>query len=205
MEGSENWPVETGEYEVCDETSAIAVCTMEDDLDIPRSGVAIIGKLRTENLGLERIVLNIVSNPKIRKLLLCGREIRGHRSGHSLISLWKNGTDDSNRIIGCEGAIPYIQNIPKEFIDRFREQVEVVDLLGETDPKVIRREIAKIDLERMEPFEGEELDLRCCSARRIRATCSKWSWGEKACISPEFGIVLDPFTLRLHEESEKED
>ena len=51
---------------------------------IPKQKIAIYGSLRTENIGIEKIVANIISNPNIRFLVICGEEIRGHNSGKSL-------------------------------------------------------------------------------------------------------------------------
>ena len=47
-------------------------------------GAALAGTLQTENIGIEKIVTNIVSNPNIRYLILCGIEVAGHNSGMRL-------------------------------------------------------------------------------------------------------------------------
>jgi tetrahydromethanopterin S-methyltransferase subunit A len=96
-------------------------------------GAAIVGPCKTENLGIEKIVANIVSNPNIRFLLICGAESKGHLPGDTLLALHKNGVDGQGRIIGSRGAIPFIQNLPAEAIARFQEQVELVDRIGLED------------------------------------------------------------------------
>lgn len=131
-----------GEFTVGSETSQIAVDTLASRLDFPKEKVAIWGQHKTENLGIEKIMANIVSNPKIRYLVICGEEVRGHRSGDSIIALHANGIDDNGRIIGAKGAVPYIENLPADAIARFREQVEIVDMIGTTSLDEI---VAKIE------------------------------------------------------------
>ncbi len=43
--------------------------------------------IKTENLGLEKVIANIISNPNIRFILLCGTEVKGHLSGQTLAAL----------------------------------------------------------------------------------------------------------------------
>jgi len=129
-----------GEFTSCNLDSCVAVVLLNIDYT-PCNKVAIYGRLKTENIGIEKIVANIISNPNIRFLVLCGDDIRGHRSGKSLIALNKNGIDSQNRIIDAPGAIPYIENISKEAIIRFQKQIETIDLIGIRDPKDIDKKI----------------------------------------------------------------
>jgi tetrahydromethanopterin S-methyltransferase subunit A len=105
------------------------------------------GSLKTENIGIEKIVANVISNPHIRYLVVCGDDIRGHRAGSSIIALNKNGIDEKHRIIDAPGAIPYIENLNKEAIERFQKQIEIVNLIGNRNKKeidqVIENYIAK--------------------------------------------------------------
>jgi tetrahydromethanopterin S-methyltransferase subunit A len=105
-----------------------------------------------ENIGLEKMICNIVGNPNIRYIVLCGRESVGHLPGESLLALKQNGVDERKQIIGSTAPTPYLHNIPLEVINRFREQVvTIVNLLckpGETDtrtpgldPKVIEKAV----------------------------------------------------------------
>ena len=62
--------------------------------------------MHTENLGIERVIRNVLANPNIRILLLCGEDTRqliGHLPGQSLESLFANGLDEKKRIIGAKG------------------------------------------------------------------------------------------------------
>ena len=104
-----------GEFIACNHKGCVAVVILNLDY-VPSEKVAIYGWLKTENIGLEKIVANVISNPNIRYIVVCGDDIRGHRSGLSLIALNKNGIDGNNKIIDAPGAIPYIENLNNESI-----------------------------------------------------------------------------------------
>lgn len=129
-----------GEFTACSPDGCIAVVLLNIEYT-PSDRVAIYGSLKTENIGVEKIVANVISNPYIRYLVVCGDDIRGHRSGSSLVALNKNGIDEQHKIIDAPGAIPYIENLNEGAIDRFRDQVEIVDLLGVKDKKTIDKTI----------------------------------------------------------------
>jgi tetrahydromethanopterin S-methyltransferase subunit A len=118
------------------------VCALDDDAladVIVASGareIAIVGTLRTENLGIERLISNVVANPNVRFLILAGVDARqaiGHLPGQSLAALAANGLDERGRIIGAPGKRPLIKNITPALVEHFRRTVEVIDLIGHTD------------------------------------------------------------------------
>lgn len=121
------------------------------------SGAALAGTLQTENVGLEKVICNIVSNPNIRYLVVCGPESPGHLVGDAILALAKNGTDDRRRIVGAEAPTPYLFNIPPEFVERFREQVTVIDLINEGSPEVLRQAVWSCYQEKPTPFRQYEL------------------------------------------------
>ena len=51
------------------------------------SGTALAGTLQTENIGLEKVICNIVSNPNILYLIVFGPESPGHLVGDAIIAL----------------------------------------------------------------------------------------------------------------------
>ncbi|MFW6142267.1 MAG: tetrahydromethanopterin S-methyltransferase subunit A [Candidatus Saliniplasma sp.] len=118
-----------GDYRIGDKDSPVAVITLKNKFEFPEEKVAIWGPMKTENLGIEKVIANTLSNPNIRFLIICGDEVRGHKSGNTLLKLIENGIDEEGRIIGAPGAVPYIENISKEAVNRFREQVEVIDMI----------------------------------------------------------------------------
>jgi tetrahydromethanopterin S-methyltransferase subunit A len=105
------------------------------------SGASLAGTLQTENIGIEKIICNVVANPNIRYLIVCGPESPGHLVGNALIALAKNGLDDQKRIIGTEAPTPYLFNVQPEFVKRFRDQITVIDLINEGLPEVIRQAV----------------------------------------------------------------
>ena len=146
------YPPEEGRYVRGNDYSPVAVCVILDTFDfaIPPelnelvmsgidSGAALSGMLQTENIGMERMICNIVANPNIRYMVLCGRESTGHLPGQSLLALKQNGADEGKQIVGSKAPTPYLYNVPMELIDRFNQQiVSIINLLckpGEKDTK----------------------------------------------------------------------
>jgi len=142
-----------GEFTACSPTSCVAVVLLNVEYT-PPEGVAIYGPLKTENIGIEKIVANTISNPHIRFLVVCGNDIRGHRSGMSLIALHRNGIDQNHKIIDAPGAIPYIENLTEDAINRFRAQLEIINLLGVTEKQKINTMISDC-LKKSPPSFGE--------------------------------------------------
>jgi tetrahydromethanopterin S-methyltransferase subunit A len=134
IEGS--WPPLRGDYVVSDPESRVAVVTLASNLRIENA--AISGSCKTENLGVEKIVANIISNSNIRFLLICGAESKGHLPGNTLIALHENGLDEKGRIIGSKGAIPFIQNLTAEAVKRFQDQIQLIDRIGLEGEEEIR-------------------------------------------------------------------
>ena len=116
------------------------------------SGAALSGTLQTENIGLEKVICNVVANPNIRYLVVCGPESPGHRVGETIMALMGNGIDERKRIIGTSAQTPYLFNIPLEAIERFRRQLTVIDLIDEGRPEVIREAVRACYQEEPTPF-----------------------------------------------------
>ena len=72
------------------------------------SGAALAGTLQTENVGLEKVVCNVVSNPNIRFLIVCGPETPGHLVGDAILALHNNGIDEDKRIVGAKAPTPSV-------------------------------------------------------------------------------------------------
>ncbi|HOP66959.1 MAG TPA: tetrahydromethanopterin S-methyltransferase subunit A [Methanoregulaceae archaeon] len=138
------WPIVQGDFQAGDSNSPVAVMTCGSHLDekgICDAGAAICGSCKTENLGLEKVIANIISNPNIRFIMLCGTEVKGHLAGQTMEALHKNGVKDG-RVVGAEGAIPFIENLADDAIKRFQEQCELVNIMEAEDMGAIK---AKID------------------------------------------------------------
>lgn len=159
------WPPLPGDYNILAVQAPVAICALSDvsikETVTEQAGkeVAIVGTLQTENLGIERLIQNVIANPNIRFLLVCGKDSKhlvGHYPGQSLVALARSGLDGHRRIIGANGKRPVIRNISTETVDHFRQTVEVVDMVGNDDPEAVLRktlECAKRYPGSAEPFE----------------------------------------------------
>lgn len=151
----EGWPPLPGSYEVLRAQAPVAVCTLTS-LELARAvaaarppDVALVGTLLTENLGIERLVRNVVANPRIRFLLLAGADSPGtvgHLPGGSLLALARNGIDARGRIVGAPGRRPVLRNLQRASVEHFRANVEVVDLIGTQDVAAILGEACSCGL-----------------------------------------------------------
>jgi tetrahydromethanopterin S-methyltransferase subunit A len=135
-----NWPSVAGRYYLGNKNSCVAVCTLAsidllENFNKPEylEKISVVGKSVTENVGIEKIVQNAITNPRIRFLILCGRESEGHSVGQALIALVEKGIDENKKIIDARGPIPYLKNLSKEQVEIFRKQVKMVDLIGVED------------------------------------------------------------------------
>ncbi len=162
MQADENrssWPPIDGAYLVGDPASPIAVCTLTStELLQPLAkvpGVAIVGQLYTANIGIEHVVCNVIANPAIRFLLLCGKESRLFLPGQSLRSLLENGVDGAGMIVNAPGYEPVLRNLSRGQIDRFRRQVNLVDWSEERDVAVLAEHIQALAARRPAPFSSE--------------------------------------------------
>src|SRR5436190_20550374 len=134
-------PYAPGEFVLGGSESSVAVCTLASQslltLLAGRPEIAIAGRVYTENVGIEKMVQNLLANPRLRYLLLCGRESR-HRVGQAILSLHRNGVDSvTRRIRGATAPEPVLANLSAEAVVEFQRRFEVVDLIGEQDPERI--------------------------------------------------------------------
>jgi tetrahydromethanopterin S-methyltransferase subunit A len=136
------WPPLPGAYQVLRYQAPVAVCCLTaEDLAaavVRKAGpeIAIVGTLHTENLGIERLIQNVLGNPHLRFVIVCGpdsQQTLGHYPGQSLLALAQYGIDDRRRIIGARGRRPLLKNLSPEAMAHFREVVEVIDLIGEVE------------------------------------------------------------------------
>ena len=106
--------------------------------------LCIVGKTETENIGIDKIIKNTITNPTIRFLLLAGEDPKGHQSGRTLLSLLKNGVDENMKVIGSPGKRPILRNATKDEVEAFRRQVQVVDMIGCQDENRIIESVKKL-------------------------------------------------------------
>lgn len=157
------WPPVPGEYfAFCDgESCPVAVSTLASAelagrlASVRPTGLCIVGKTETENIGIDKVIKNTVTNPTIRVLLVAGEDPKGHHSGRTLLALSENGVDESMRVIGSPGKRPILRNVTREEVEAFRRQVQVVGLIGCEDVDRIVAEVTEI-AERLGPSRERE-------------------------------------------------
>lgn len=157
----ENWPRSEGRYEIGNKQSPVAVCTNAtvEGFELDMEKVAIQGKAVTENIGIEKIIQNIISNPNIRFLILCGKVSKGHFVGQAIVSLIKNGIDENKRIVGAKGNTPFLKGIDEDSIERFRKQIAPIDLMGERDLEKIMAAVEDCWRKNPGPFTGKKMEI----------------------------------------------
>ncbi len=161
-EQREGWPPLPGDYAVSRYAAPVAVVTLNsEDLcnrlkELNPEGMAVVGTMQTENLGIERVIQNTLANPNIRFLILCGEDTKqavGHLPGQSMEALFKFGVDEKMRIREAQGKRPILKNIAPEQLQSFLEQVELVSSIGETDLAIIAEQINACVARNPGPYE----------------------------------------------------
>src|ERR1700738_1358373 len=133
------WPPHPGDYIVGNPEGTVAICTLSNR-DLPgrliaagEPAVAIAGRCDTENIGVEKVVLNLLANPRIRWLVICGTEARGHRAGDGFLRLKERGVDADMRVLESASWRPILKNLTLLDVAQFRQQIEEVNLIGVTE------------------------------------------------------------------------
>jgi tetrahydromethanopterin S-methyltransferase subunit A len=133
-----SWPPHPGEYIVGNPVGSVAICTLSNR-ELPQKliaaagpDLAIAGRCDTENIGIEKVVLNLLANSHIRWLLLCGVEAPGHRAADAFLRLKERGVDANMRVLESASWRPVLKNLTLFDVARFREQIELVNLVGVT-------------------------------------------------------------------------
>lgn len=118
----------------------LAICTLSD-LSLLREIISckdimhkifLVGRLLSENRGIDNILETIYNHPQLKYLILCGKDVKGHLPGQALISLHNFGTTNYGRIIGARGNSPTLRSTKEEIL-YFRNNIEIIDLIGSRD------------------------------------------------------------------------
>jgi len=114
----------------------IAVCTLSsiallkkisnDDI---MDKLLIIGRLFSENKGIDQLIHYCTTSHTMKYLILCGKDTNGHYPGDALINLMQFGLDDHHKIIGTRAPYPFIRCHPN-LVNKFRQQIKLVDMRG---------------------------------------------------------------------------
>ncbi|MDH3361299.1 MAG: tetrahydromethanopterin S-methyltransferase subunit A [Nitrosopumilus sp.] len=130
-----------------DHESSIAICTLSSMNLLKKfanseilNNISIVGRLFSENKGIDSIIEYVNKNQKIKTLIVCGKDVSGHKAGHSLFELHKNGIDKNKRIINSTSPYPYL-SVSQSKIQYFQNNVTLVNLINETNYETILNKI----------------------------------------------------------------
>ena len=135
------------EFYLGNSNSSIAICTLSS-IDLLKNfanskilnQISIVGRLLSENKGIDSIIKYVNKNPKVDTIIVCGKEVWGHKSGHSLFQLHKNGIDQNNRIINSTSPDPFL-TVSKSEIKYFQDNVNLINLINVTEFELILKKI----------------------------------------------------------------
>jgi tetrahydromethanopterin S-methyltransferase subunit A len=179
-----SWPPVAGEYFVLCENQAchIAVSTLSsislagELARLAPKDLCIVGKTETENIGIDKIIKNTITNPSIHILIVAGKDPEGHRSGATFLSLCESGVDKSMKVIGSPGRRPILKNVTREEVEAFRNQLKVIDMIGCENAKDVAGKVRSF-------------------AKKIHLSCGK----------KQFARVVKPLTIAPIEVIQAED
>jgi len=131
------------EYYLGNPNSSVAICTLSS-IDLLKNfanskflnQISIVGRLLSENKGIDSIIKYVNQNPQVNTIIVCGKEVWGHKSGHSLFELHKNGIDHNNRIINSKSPDPYL-TVSNSEIKYFQENITLINLINENELELI--------------------------------------------------------------------
>lgn len=143
------WPIEPADLFVVDPGRPVAVSTLGDP-DLARvviaaghPAVGVAGPTATENIGVEKLVRNVLAAPGIQVLILAGPETggtapTGHYVGDALCALHAHGVDpETMRIHGAKGRRPFVKNLAPAEVTAFQRQVRLIDMRGAVDLEAV--------------------------------------------------------------------
>lgn len=198
------WPPVAGDFVLGSAQSPVAVCTLASRSLLPKlegqPEIAIAGRVYTENVGIEKMLQNLLANPRLRSLIVCGRESR-HRVGQAILSLHRNGLDPVTRVIrGATGPEPVLASLALEDVAAFQQRIEVIDLIGEQDVgRILER--ARPCGQTMDPSAGSGLAGRRTKDGDCEAEAAPLDSGElkvsKAEVDPPSAWKYDPLGFFL--------
>jgi len=101
------------------------------------NNVAIVGRLLSENKGIDKIINYCIANKEIVHLVVCGKDGHGHRAGDSIIALSENGITREGKIIKSKSPYPQLDSSYEDVVT-FRDRVTIHNLIEEMDLNPIK-------------------------------------------------------------------
>ena len=122
----------------------IAICTLSsvkllqeisNDTNLMNK-VAIVGRLLSENRGIDNIIKYCIANQELIHLIVCGKDGNGHKAGHSLMTLFEKGISKEGRIIMSKSPYPNLVSSYDDVQD-IRGRITIHNLIEETNLNII--------------------------------------------------------------------
>lgn len=107
------------------------------------NNISLVGRLFSENKGIDSIIRYVNSNSNICIIIICGKESLGHKSGSSLVDLYKNGIDNDGRIINSRSPDPYL-TVTQDEVKKFQDKIRIINKIGTIDFKEISKLVQTI-------------------------------------------------------------
>lgn len=124
--------------------ASIAICTLSSMELLKKisnsellNHISIVGRLLSENKGIDSMIKYLNQNKKIKTIIVCGKDVYGHKAGHSLFELHKNGIDNCGRIINSVSPNPFL-TVTKSEINYFQKEINLINLIDETNLVTIK-------------------------------------------------------------------
>ncbi len=124
------WPLFFSESMVIGNAdSSVAICTLWTQpgmIKADSDSFAVKGNLYSGN-GIRYLARNLLANPKIRYLVVCGNDRTG--SGDDIVSLFNQGIGKDGRIPGSNTMLD--PKLTPGLVDRLRKNVQLIDMRGD--------------------------------------------------------------------------
>ena len=130
--------------------SSVAVCTLSS-IDLLKkfqnsdilNQICVAGRLLSENKGIDLMIDYVFKNKNVKTIIVCGKDVWGHKAGHSLFEFYKNGIDSRNRIINSQSPDPFVTSSESK-IRYFQENINLENMINETDFGIIEKKIKSL-------------------------------------------------------------
>ena len=130
--------------------STIAICTLSSIKLLSEisndtkfmDNVAIVGRLLSENKGIDTIIQYCIAKKNLAHLVVCGKDVSGHMAGDTLIALFKNGITSQGKIIAAKSPRPYLVSSYQD-VQTFRNR-NFHNLIGETNISRIKSYVERL-------------------------------------------------------------
>ncbi|MEP7104131.1 MAG: thymidylate synthase [Candidatus Dojkabacteria bacterium] len=98
--------------------------------------------------GINFIIRNILANPIIDTIIICGAN--RSESAEALMAFIDQGIDENNNVIGVDKA-PVDKEIEKDSIEEMRKRVKYIDMIGNSSFKVVQTKLDEISDSKRKP------------------------------------------------------